>query len=122
VLVQPIHQSDVTRSVLAALRRDWPAPQAIVIAGPKPVPYADFLRGVCHAAGFSPPRVLPLPLAPLIAAAPLLRLIPRLPRIRAAELRRLTEDKAFDIGPMRALLGVEPIGLAEGLALTFAPR
>jgi uncharacterized protein YbjT (DUF2867 family) len=121
-LVQPIHQSDVARCVLSALRRDWAAPQAVVIAGPSPVRYADFLRAVCRAAGFTPPRVVPLPLAPLIAAAPLLRLIPRLPRIRAAELRRLTEDKAFDIGPMRAVLGVDPIGLEKGLALTFAAR
>ena len=64
----------------------------------------------------------PLPLAPLLVTAPLLRLIPGLPRIRADKLRRLTEDKAFDTGPMRALLGVAPIGLAEGLALTFPPR
>ncbi|MFH5926361.1 NAD(P)H-binding protein [Roseomonas xinghualingensis] len=118
-LVQPIHQSDVTRSLIAALRRDWDGPQALVVAGPEPVRYADFLRAVCQAAGFVPPRVVPLPLAPLLAAAPLLRLIPRLPRIRAAELRRLTEDKAFDITPMRHILGFEPIGLDEGLARTF---
>ena len=31
-----------------------------------------------------------------------------------------TEDKAFDIGPMRRILGVEPIPLDQGLALTFA--
>ncbi|MBP0493238.1 SDR family oxidoreductase [Pararoseomonas indoligenes] len=121
-LVQPIHQADVTRSVIAALRRDWEGPRAITIAGPESLSYADFLRAVCRAAGFRAPPVVPLPLAPLIAAAPLLRLLPGLPRIRAAELRRLTEDKAFDIGAMRADLGVEPIGLAEGLALTFPAR
>lgn len=119
-LVQPIHQSDVTRSLMAALRRDWQGPHAVVVAGPKPVRYADFLRAVCRAAGFRPPRVVPLPLAPLLALVPLLRAVPGLPRIRAAELRRLTENKAFDIGPMRELLGVEPIGLEEGLALTFS--
>ena len=120
--VQPIHQSDVTRAVFAALARDWAAPQALVIAGPEPVRYADFLRAVCHAAGFAPPPVMPLPLAPLLVTAPLLRLIPGLPRIRGDELRRLTEDKAFDAGPMREQLGVSPIGLAEGLALTFGAR
>ncbi|WP_043837498.1 SDR family oxidoreductase [Muricoccus aerilatus] len=119
-LVQPIHQSDVTRSLMAALRRHWEGPEAVVVAGPGPVRYADFLRAVCRAAGFRPPRVVPLPLGPLLALVPLLRVVPGLPRIRAAELRRLTEDKAFDIGPMRALLDVEPIGLDEGLALTFS--
>jgi uncharacterized protein YbjT (DUF2867 family) len=120
-LVQPIHQSDVTRSLLAALRRDWNGAQAVVVAGPMALRYADFLRAVCRAAGFTPPRVVPVPLAPLLALAPLLRLIPGLPRVRSDELRRLTEDKAFDIGPMRALLGVDPIGLKDGLARTFAP-
>jgi hypothetical protein len=33
----------------------------------------------------------------------------------------LTEDKAFDIAPMRDILGVTPIPLKQGLALTFAP-
>ncbi|WP_338662169.1 NmrA family NAD(P)-binding protein [Pararoseomonas sp. SCSIO 73927] len=121
-LVQPIHQGDVTRSVIAALRRNWDGPRAITIAGPAPLPYADFVRAVCRAAGFRPPPVVPLPLAPLVAAAPLLRLVPGLPRVRAEELRRLTEDKAFDIAPMLAELGVEPIGLKEGLALTFPAR
>ncbi|MFC0387499.1 NAD(P)H-binding protein [Muricoccus vinaceus] len=121
-LVQPVHQSDVTRALVSALRREWDGPRAVVVAGPEPLPYADFLRAVCRAAGFAAPRVVPLPLAPLVALVPLLRIIPRLPRIRAAELRRLTEDKAFDTGPMRALLGVDPIGLEEGLRLTFARR
>ena len=42
-----------------------------------------------------------------------------MPRIRVAEIRRLTEDKAFDIAPMSATLGVRPIPLEAGLALTF---
>ena len=46
--------------------------------------------------------------------------LPVLPRVRVAELRRLLEDKAFDVGPMRAELGVVPIGLAEGMRRTFA--
>jgi len=33
----------------------------------------------------------------------------------------VTEDKAFDIAPMRDILGISPIPLEQGLALTFAP-
>jgi hypothetical protein len=29
------------------------------------------------------------------------------------------EDKAFDTGAMRQILGIEPLPLAEGLARTF---
>jgi nucleoside-diphosphate-sugar epimerase len=118
-LVQPIHQSDVTRAILAAVLREWPGPESIVIAGPSPLPYADFVRAVAAAAGLPPPRMLPVPAALLLAAAPFTRL-PGVPRIHAAEIRRLLEDKAFDIGAMRTRLGFDPIPLAQGLAATFA--
>lgn len=120
-LVQPIHQSDVTRALLAAARHDWTGPQAMVIAGPKPMPYRDFLAAVVRAAGLGPRPVLPLPEGLLRALAGLTRLIPGLPPIGADEIRRLTEDKAFDIAPMRDILGVLPIPLEQGLALTFTP-
>ena len=54
--------------------------------------------------------------------AALARALPGLPRIEPAELRRLLEDKAFDIGAMQRELGVAPIALAEGLARSFAAQ
>lgn len=120
-LVQPIHQSDVTRCLVAALRREWATARTIVIAGPSPMPYRDFLRAVAAAAGLRVPPILPIPALPLRLLAPLTRLVPGLPRIGADEVRRLTEDKAFDTGPIRDLLGVDPIPLGQGLALTFPP-
>jgi nucleoside-diphosphate-sugar epimerase len=118
-LVQPIHQSDVTRALLAALARDWPGRQTLVIAGPAPLPYAAFVRAVAAAAGLKPPRIVPIPAALLIAATPLTNL-PFLPTIHPSEIRRLLEDKAFDITQMRQTLHIEPISLAKGLARTFA--
>src|ERR1700712_2071401 len=50
-LVQPIHQSDVTRSIRAALERKWVGSESIVIAGPRAVRYADFIQAVAAAAG-----------------------------------------------------------------------
>jgi uncharacterized protein YbjT (DUF2867 family) len=118
-LVQPIHQSDVTRAILAAIGHDWSGPHSLIIAGPDAVSYRDFMRAVAAAAGAGRPRVFSVPAGPLIALAALSRIIPGVPGIAGSEVRRLLEDKAFDIGPMRAVLGVEPISLAEGLALTF---
>lgn len=118
-LVQPIHQSDVTASILAALDRDWDGAESLVIAGPEPVRYADFVRAVASAAGQRAPWIVTVPAGLLIAGSVMTRL-PGLPRIRGAEIRRLLEDKAFDIGPMQERLGVRPAGLAEGLARTFA--
>jgi nucleoside-diphosphate-sugar epimerase len=118
-LVQPIHQADVTASLLAALARDWNGPHALVIAGPAPLPYDRFVRQVAYAAGIRPPpRIVPVPAALLMAGA-MLTWLPGLPRVRLGEIRRLMEDKAFDVAPMREVLGVVPRGLAEGLALTF---
>ena len=118
-LVQPIHQADVTRGLLVAIGRTWEGPHALVIAGRDAVPYAEFVRAVARAAGLRAPRIVPFPLAPLIAVAPMTRVLPFVPSIGPDEIRRLTEDKAFDIGPMRAELGFAPIGLEEGLARTF---
>ena len=52
--------------------------------------------------------------------APMTRLLPFLPTVRRAEVRRLLEDKAFDIGPMQATLGFDPMSIEAGLARTFA--
>jgi uncharacterized protein YbjT (DUF2867 family) len=118
-LVQPIHQSDVTRCIRAALDRPWDGPNRVVIAGAEAVRYADFARAVAVAAGLRKPLILPFSAGALILAARLARAVPGLPPVRPDEIRRLMEDKAFDIAPMRAILGVEPLPLAKGLALTF---
>lgn len=117
-LVQPIHQSDVTRSLRAALDIDWTGPEAVVIAGLTPLPYADFVRAIAAAAGLRRPRIVPVPAGLLLALSPLTGL-PGLPRIRPSEIRRLLEDKAFGIEAMRSRLGIDPIPLATGLSLTF---
>lgn len=119
-LVQPIHQDDVTRCILAALDRDWDGPHSLEIAGPAAIRYADFIRAIATAAGIRHPWVLPFPAGPLIALASLTRAVPFLPRIEPAEIRRLLEDKAFDTTPMRQALGITPIALEQGLARTFA--
>ena len=118
-LVQPIHQSDLTASILSALDRDWQGPHTLVVAGPDAMPYRDFLAAVAAAAGLPRRRVLPVPAFLLMAAALLARPIPRLPRIGPGEVRRLLEDKAFDVAPMRTMLGITPIRLVDGLGMTF---
>ena len=121
-LIQPIHLDDVTRAILAAIHRTWDGAHSLIIAGPRPVPYADFVRAIAVAAGQRPPVVIGLPAGPLYLAAAIARRLPFLPPVQAAEIRRLTEDKAFDSGPMQRQLGFKPIPLQTGLARTFAAR
>jgi len=117
-LVQPIHQSDVTRCLRAAIEVDWAGPHSVVVAGPEAVSYAEFVRTVAQAAGLRAPRTVPIPAGVLHALAPLTAL-PGLPRIRGDEVRRLMENKAFSIDVMRRTLRIDPISLSAGLAMTF---
>jgi hypothetical protein len=55
----------------------------------------------------------------MMAAAAITALLPLVPTVRSAEIRRLLEDKAFDIAPMIATLGVRPMPLADGLLRSF---
>ena len=118
-LVRPIHQDDVTRSLRAAIEASWHWREMVVIAGADRVAYADFVRAVAEAAGLPPPRIVSVPGGLLRWAAPLTRVVPGVPAVRPAEVRRLMEDKTFGIEMMQRLLGVTPIGLREGLARTF---
>jgi uncharacterized protein YbjT (DUF2867 family) len=118
-LVQPIHQDDLTRAILAAVTTAWAGPHTLVVAGPEPISYADFVRAIARAAGLGQPRIIPISAGLLMALSPLTSHLPFLPRIEQAELRRLLEDKAFPVEPMIATLGVQPVPLEQGLARTF---
>ncbi len=118
-LVQPIHQDDLTRCIVAALAIAWDGPHSLVVAGPTPLPYADFVRAVACVARLGRPRIVAIPAWPMMAAAAMTALLPLIPTVRPAEIRRLLEDKAFDIAPMIATLGVCPMPLADGLVRSF---
>jgi uncharacterized protein YbjT (DUF2867 family) len=121
-LVQPINQADVTRALLASLERDWHGPHSLVIAGPEPLAYRDFVASVARAFGLPQRRVLDVPAFLLLPLAALMRALPGLPKVGPAEIRRLLEDRAFDIAPMRAALGFEPVSLQAGLATMASDR
>lgn len=118
-LLQPIHVEDVAACVDAALFREQAPGAPIVVAGPEPVSYRDLVLAVGQAVGRRP-LILPLPGPLLEAAAGLTALLPFLPRIHRAEIRRLGEDKAFPVDDMRTRLDVQPMPLAEGLRRTFS--
>jgi nucleoside-diphosphate-sugar epimerase len=121
-LVQPIHQDDVTRAIRAALDRAWDGAHSLVIAGPRPLPYAELVLAVAAASGQRKPHIVTVPAGPLMALAGILRYMPLLPRIHPTEIRRLLEDKSFDVRPMIDALGFTPMALRDGLARTFSGR
>ena len=123
-LVQPIHQQDVTRCVVAAidliLGGKVSGPEVFVIAGPNAVPYRTFVRMILYFSGLGGRPIISLPAWFLIAAAHIMRHVPKLPTIAPEEIRRLLEDKNFDIAPMRERLGVNPMPLEIGLQSLLA--
>ncbi|CUW46220.1 NAD(P)H-binding protein [Novacetimonas hansenii] len=114
-LVQPIFQDDVTRALMAALARDWHGGHALVIAGGQAVAYRDLVALVARHAGLRRRPVLGIPAPVLMGMCHVASCLPGLPHVTPAEIRRLTEDKAFDITPMRVALGFTPRTLDEGL-------
>lgn len=114
--LQPIFVNDVVSAMTAAVADDRAPGPPIILAGPEPITYANFVHACGRAIGR---RVLILPI-PVVLLAGVARLAARL-RIPVpfgeAELRRAIEDKAHDITDMRERLGVTPRPFEEGLRL-----
>lgn len=117
--VQPVFVDDVVDAFVAALERENAPGPPIVVAGPEPITYAEMVRA-CAAACGRRVTIVPVPARLLIAAARASAALGLALPFDAAEIRRATEDKAFDIGPLRARLGVTPRPFAEGLRLKCA--
>lgn len=113
-LIQPIYVDDVVSSLVAAWQRPEARNKSIVIAGPEPVSYGDFIRS-CGRAIDRSAMIIPIPLAVAFALAAFARNVPGLPSVTKSEVKRLLEDKNFDVSDMRDILRVSPIGLDDGL-------
>lgn len=113
-LHQPVHVADVAAAVLAALERPATIGSLYDVAGPEPLPFAELLRTCARAVG-SRTRLVPVPLAPLVTLARGYERLSRHPRIRAEQLLRLAEDKAFPIDAAIRDLGYTPRPFADGI-------
>ena len=113
-LQQPVHVADLAGAVLSAAERPASAGTTYDIAGPEPLSFAELLRVAARTVG-SRTRFVPVPLSPLVAAARGYELLASRPRIRAEQLQRLAEDKAFSIDDAVRDLGYAPRPFAEGI-------
>jgi uncharacterized protein YbjT (DUF2867 family) len=113
-LQQPVHVADVASAVLSAAERPESAGITYDIAGPEPLSFAELLRVAARVVG-SRTRFVPVPLSPLVAAARGYELLAARPRIRAEQLQRLAEDKAFSIEDAARDLGYTPRPFSDGI-------
>ena len=113
-LQQPVHVADLAAAVLSAAERPVAAHRTYDVAGPAPLTFAELLR-LCAAAVASTTRFVPVPLAPAVAVIRGYERVSRRPRIRAEQLLRLAEDKAFSISSAIRDLGYAPRTFADGI-------
>jgi uncharacterized protein YbjT (DUF2867 family) len=113
-LQQPAHVADVADAVLAAAERPGTAGSCYDVAGPEPLTFAELLR-ISASAVASRTRFVAVPLMPLVAMARGYEQLSGHPRIRAEQLRRLAEDKAFAIEDAERDLGYAPRQFPAGI-------
>lgn len=114
-LQQPVHVDDLAAAIVASMTTPAAIGKAYDIAGPEPLTFREIINQASQAVGRSPRRV-PVPLGPAIAALRVYERVSRRPRLKAEQLERLAEDKAFDIAAAREDLGYDPRPFAEGIA------
>ena len=113
-LHQPVHVADLAQAVLAAVACQAAVSQRYDVAGPEPLTFAELLRISAAAVG-SRTRFVPVPLAPLVAAARAYECISRSPRLRAEQILRLGENKVFPIDDAARDFGYAPRAFADGI-------
>ena len=118
-LQQPVHVADAADAVLAAAEHPEAALRTYDVAGPEPLTFTELLRTAARAVA-SRTRFVPVPVSPIIAAARGYELLSRNPRIRAEQVRRLAEDKAFAIDDAIRDLCYAPRSFAEGITAEAA--
>jgi len=113
-LQQPVHVGDLAQAVVAALDAPAAIGHAYDVAGPEPLTLRQLIDQAAQALERTA-RPVPVPLGPVVAAARLYERVAPRPRLKAEQLERLAEDKAFDISAARQDLAFEPRPFAEGI-------
>lgn len=113
-LQQPVHVEDLAAAIVTAIESEKTIAQAIDVPGPAPLSFRDLLLTTAAAVGRRP-LLVPVPLRPTIAVLRGYEKLATSPRIKAEQLERLSEDKAFDVGPAQDLLGYLGRTFAEGV-------
>ncbi|WP_131746328.1 NAD-dependent epimerase/dehydratase family protein [Frankia sp. Cppng1_Ct_nod] len=113
-LQQPVHVDDLASAVLEAVRRDAAIGRAYNIAGPEPLTFRKIVEDAGAAVGRRVVTV-PLPLRTTLAVARGYERLATRPRLRAEQIARLAEDKAFPIDDAATDLGFAPRPFREGI-------
>ena len=113
-LQQPVHVEDVASALVTCLLIDATAGRTYNISGREPLSFRELVAEAACAVGVRP-LLVPVPLAPVAAAVGVAERL-RIPvRLRAEQLHRIAEDKAFPHEEAARDFGFAPRSFAEGV-------
>jgi nucleoside-diphosphate-sugar epimerase len=114
-LIQPVHASDVVSAIVACLDDSETTAHTMIIPGGAPLTYRQFVEA-CIEAADTHSRVVSLPYWLMSTLGWITQFTPFIPAITQDEIRRLLEDKAYDVDDACNLLGGEPMDFQTGLS------
>jgi uncharacterized protein YbjT (DUF2867 family) len=106
---RPISIEDVTTCFLQALTMEAATDQTIEIGGADELTLNEVLAEIARCAGVRKPAVyIPMPL--MVAGATVIEKLLKNPPVTVDQLRMLREGSTCDIGPMKRIFGLSPMG------------
>jgi len=113
-LVQPVFVGDVAAAVAGALWRTGAVGKAYTVAGPESMAYSDMVNALIGLADRLVFKVH-IPLLISLALVGLCKwLVPNFP-LELDQVRRMGEDRAFDIAQIKRELGFMPMSFERGI-------
>ena len=120
-LLRPVYVADVGGAALDCLERMGTIGKTYMIGGRDEVTFDEFMRRLAVAAGVKRPRVhIPILLAMGIART--LAAVMKNPPLTVDNVLGVMQARRVDIAPAVEDFQFGPMGLEEGLKLTFAPK
>ncbi len=118
---RPIFIDDVTACFTRALTAEAATNKTIELGGADELGLNDVLAEIARHAGIHK-RPVHVPLSLMFLAAAIAQRLPGRPPVTVDQLRMLREGSACDIGPMKQILGVYPVGFGEGLSAYLSAK
>ena len=115
-LQQPVHVLDVAAAVVACVANSSTADRVYAVAGPEAITYNKLIDLIACSLGKRAIKIH-IPAGPVAAALAAFEAVGLKLPIKSEQVRRLEEDKAFDIRPAIQDFGFSPKPFAEGARL-----
>jgi uncharacterized protein YbjT (DUF2867 family) len=118
---RPIFINDVTDCFARSLTNAAATNQTLELGGGEELSLNEVLAEIAQCAGIRKPAVhVPMPF--MMMGAAVAQTVFSRPPVTPGQLRMLKEGSTCDIGPMKRIFGLSPIGFREGLRAYLCPN